>query len=235
LRSSPPFNTVGDRQGGEHPCAANDDPVGGLAHDPEGDERVVELAHRLGTIDLRVGQRVGQGEIVVADVEEVGEGVGPEARVALREVLGRHAGRHDVDVEVVRCAAHEDERGVGPHLVHRRPAGEIPLRRGDDEAHADALAGRGLHVGHHVDEVGTVLQVVQGCQRLGDVGGARVRSRIDDLLALDPQAGGSFLQASEDLVTGSCSHGWGVSRITSVAGNRRRSGEQGDPVMRGIR
>ena len=51
-----------------------------------------------------------------------------------------------------------------------------------------------------------MLQVVQRGQRLGDVGRARVRGRIVDLLALDPERGRSLLQAGQDLVTGSCSH-----------------------------
>ena len=87
---------VRDRQCGEHPGAADDDPVGRFAHDPEGDERVVELAHRLRSVDLWVGEGVGQRQIVVAHVQEVRQRVRTEARVALREVVARHAGRHHV-------------------------------------------------------------------------------------------------------------------------------------------
>ena len=213
---------VGDRERGEHSRAADDDPVGGLADEPEGDERIVELARRLRSVDLRVGEGVGECEIVIADVMEVGERVGPKPWVALCEVVTGHAGGHHVDVEVVGGAAHEAERGVGPHLVHRRPAGEVVLRRRHDEAQTGALARRRLDIGHHVDEVGAVLQVVQPGERLGDVGGARVRGRIGDQLALDPQRRGSLLQAGQDLMTGSCSHGCESRGSGSFDHTRRR-------------
>jgi hypothetical protein len=78
--------------------------------------------------------------------------------------------------------------------------------RGHDEAHADAVAGGGGWERHRVDEVGTMLQVVQRRQRVGRVGGARVLGGVVDQFAFHPQRRWFRLQSIEHLLSGSSSH-----------------------------
>ena len=149
---------------------------------------------------------VGEGQVVLADVLEVVAGVVGELGPALAEVLGGRAGAHQIDVEVVGHSTHEAEARVGPHLVHRRAAFEVFAGSRHDEAHADAVAGGGRGERHRVDEVGSVLQVVQRGQRMGSVGRSRMDGRVIDQLAIDPQRRRLLSQPVEYLLSGPCSH-----------------------------
>src|SRR4051794_1386831 len=197
---------VADRQGGQHPGAAHDDAVWRFANDAKSDVGIGELVGLLAPIDLRIGQRVRQGEVVLAHVLEVVPGVVGELRPALTEVLRSRSGSHQIDVEVVGHAAHEPQACVGPHLVHRRTAFEIVAGARHDEAHADRITGCRRRERHRVDQIRTVLEVVQRSQRMCRVGRPRMRRGIFDELAVDPQGGGLLAQSFQNLLSGSCSH-----------------------------
>ena len=146
-------------------------------------------------------------------LEVVGH-VGPEPRVVLREEVGRHAGRHHVDVEVVGGAAHEPEVGVGPHLVHRRAPLEVLAGLGHDEAHARPRSPLVGLVNVIVStRSGRSCRSYSAASDAAGVGRARMRRRVVDRLAVDPQIGRVRLEAGEDLGS--------VRGQASTTGNQR--------------
>ena len=194
---------VGERrQRGQHARAAHDDAVVGV-----GDLVQRDLPHGLfglglAAVDLRVHERVGGRQVVVAHERLVGDEVGGALLVA---APGPHVGppgeAGEGDVQVVGRAAHRPARQRGDDLEGAAAALEIGGLAGDDVGDVDLtrrVVGRGDQhlVGVLVLDVEDARHRQRGGAQLGVV------ERVGDALAAQPDLAPPGAQPVEELLPG---------------------------------
>jgi hypothetical protein len=123
--------------------------------------RVFLLVRGLGAVDVGRGDDVGRIKIRLAEPGVVPHDIVREALPLPREEIRAHGESGDEARHVVRRAAHEAERGVGPEPVRAATRREILRRLRDEEALVDGLAGGRRRKGHHVAVLGRGREVVE--------------------------------------------------------------------------
>ena len=182
-------------QGGQHARAAHDQAGAGFAHHAQrGAFLKVEVAGDVPAA-LEVDQRVGQDDVVLADVFVVAADVVAEFRSAAREVVGRGGPGGEGHVHEVGRTAHHAACGARPVQHHDAARFEFFAGAGDDEGQSDAVAGGGRRVSHFVAEFRVALHVVQRGDGAGAVGETWMGGHVLHALTAQPDLALLFLQA----------------------------------------
>ena len=156
---------VGERsQGRQDARAAHDDAGIGLAHDLQCRPLFEIEDAGDGAAALQVDQRVGQGQVVFADVFVIAPHVlgefGPPMLPA-RKIIGRTGPGGVGDVHEIGRAAHHAAGRARPVEHHDAALFEILAGARDDEGEPDPVARRRRDIGHLVAQFRVRLHVVE--------------------------------------------------------------------------
>ncbi len=179
-------DVVGDgRQCRQHAYPVNDKALVVLPNNAGSD--ILDLCvGRPGAINLRADQRMGRGDVGFPGVFVIGDDILAELAVGGFERLGRRAIGRQHHIHEIRAAAKHAAGMIAPDLEHVAPRPKVFGRARLNETEPDAVAAGRRDVGHPVNQVGPVLQVVE--LRLGPrtAGKARVGRNVSDALAVAP-------------------------------------------------
>jgi hypothetical protein len=192
------------RQGRQHPRAAHDDAVLGLADLAQGMGVAGRgrIARRL--VDRGLDDRVGERHVTAPQELLIGDQPLDAGLVAVRAPFVGPAGEPRVgDVHVVGRAAHQADR-IFRHLPQRPMAtGEIFPRPRDQVADRDRLAG--LRVRREAGRGLSVVEIVDLRQRMGRAAELGMVDDIGNLLAVDPDIARAA-KPLQELFTRPCRH-----------------------------
>ena len=185
----------------EDPRAAHDNAGIGLAHDLQCRPflEIKDAGNRAAA--LQVDQRMGQRQIVFADVfivipHVLGE-FGPSH--SLREIIRRTGPRGIGHIHEIGGAAHHSAGGPRPVEHHGAALFEILAGARDDERQPDPVAGARRDIGHLVAEFGIALHVVERGDGARAALQPRMVRRVFDPLAFEPDLALLLAQPSEIL------------------------------------
>ena len=183
-------------QGRQNARALHNQPGAGFPHHAQ--------PHALGqvglagnTAALQVDQRVGQGQVVVADVLVIVADMCLEGRTVLGEKICRRTPGGEIDIQKIRRTPQHAAPGARP--THHHPAAllQFSLRLRNDEGVSHPVARCGRHVSHFVAQVGAALQIVERRHRLYTAAQRRVRGNVANPLAAQPDFARPFPQSGD--------------------------------------
>ena len=179
----------------QHARAAHHDAGTGFAHHAQR-RAFLQVEHaRWIAAALQVDQRVGQDDVVLADVFVVAPDVVAELRPAAREIIGRGGPGRQRHVHEVRRASHHAAGRARPVQHHYAARFQFLPGARHDERKPDAVAGGGRDIGHRVAVLRIALHVVKRGDRARAAGKPGMGGHVVDALSPQPDLALLLLEA----------------------------------------